>query len=157
MRRLLFALAAIVPMVVQATSLTALSAADVPALIKPPTHGERILALWSLDCVYCEANLQALAALQKAHPKDIELVPIATDDIAQHKAIEQRIHAAGMTAYPARAYADATPEQINYLLDPDWGGETPRTLVIRADGTRIGMSGNLDANKIKHLSGEKVP
>jgi len=151
MRRLLLTLAAIVPMMAQAASLTALSAADVPALIKPPTHGERVIALWSLDCVYCEANLQALAALQKAHPHDIELVPVATDDIAQHEAIEQRIRAAGLAVYSARAYADATPEQINFLLDPDWGGETPRTLVIRVDGTRIGISGAITPQRLQQL------
>jgi iron complex outermembrane receptor protein len=105
--------------------------------VKPPAHGERIIALWVLDCAYCEPNLAALAKLQRAHPHRIELVTVATDDIAsQRAAIEKRLAAMHMTGFPAPAYAAAAPERLNYLIDPDWGGETPRTLVIRADGSR---------------------
>lgn len=141
----------LLPACVQAAALAPLSAAEIPALLKPPTHGERILAIWSLDCVYCEANLQALAKLQRAHPHEIALVTVATDDIAQRQAIERRLHAAGMDAYPARAYLDASPERLDYLLDPDWGGETPHTLVIRADGTRRGISGLLTPSQLRQL------
>jgi hypothetical protein len=151
MRRLLFALVAVLPMLAQAASLTALSAANVPALLEPPAHGERVIALWALDCDYCEANLQALAKLQQAHPHEIELVPVATDEIAQRATIEQRLQAAGLGAYPARAYAEATPERIDYLLDPNWGGETPRVLVIRADGSRRGISGALTPKLLQAL------
>jgi iron complex outermembrane receptor protein len=147
---LLLALAS--PAFAHAAPLTALSAADVPALLKPPAHGERIVAIWALDCAYCEANMQALAKLQRAHPHEIELVTVATDDIAQQRAaLERRLHAAGMDAYPARAYAAATPERINYLIDPAWGGETPRTLVIHADGTRSGISGALTPEQLRKL------
>jgi iron complex outermembrane receptor protein len=153
MRRVLLAALLVLALAfAHAGALAPLSAADVPALLKPPAHGERILAIWALDCAYCEANLQALAKLQRAHPREIELVTVATDDIAQQRtALEQRLHAAGMDAYPARAYAAATPERINYLLDPDWGGETPRTLVIRADGTRTGISGALTGQALQKL------
>ena len=154
MRRLLPALllALALPAFAQAAPLAALSAADIPALLKPPAHGERIVAIWALDCAYCEANMQALAKLQRAHPHEIELVTVATDDIAQQRAaLERRLHAASMDAYPARAYAAATPERINYLIDPDWGGETPRTLVIRADGTRAGISGALTPEQLRKL------
>ncbi|MDO1529136.1 hypothetical protein QMK61_09885 [Fulvimonas sp. R45] len=151
-RALLAALLVLAPAFAHAGTLAPLSAADVPALLKPPAHDERILAIWALDCAYCEANLQALAKLQRAHPHEIELVTVATDDIAQQRtALEQRLHAAGMDAYPARAYAAATPERINYLLDPDWGGETPRTLVIHADGTRTGISGALTGQVLQKL------
>jgi iron complex outermembrane receptor protein len=147
---LLLALAS--PAFAHAASPTALSAADVPALLKPPAHGERIVAIWALDCAYCEANMQALAKLQRAHPHGIELVTVATDDIAQQRgALARRLHAAGMDAYPARAYAAATPERINYLIDPNWGGETPRTLVIHADGTRMGISGALTPEQLRKL------
>jgi hypothetical protein len=151
MRRLLFVLAAVLPVLAQAAPLATLSANDVAALLKPPAHGERVIALWALDCAYCQANLQALAKLQRAHPREIELVPVATDDIAHSPVIEQRLREAGMAAYPARAYAEATPERINYLLDPGWGGETPRVLVIRADGSRLGISGALTPAQLRKL------
>lgn len=152
MKHWLAVLFLLLPTLAAADSLKPLTAADVPALLAPPAHGERLIALWALDCAYCEPNLQALARLQQAHPQAIELVTVATDDMAHHEAIEKRLHAAGMTAWPARAYADATPERLNYLLDPDWGGETPRVLVIRADGSRQGFSGELTPRQLQALA-----
>ncbi|HUW53251.1 MAG TPA: hypothetical protein VMV99_07560 [Rhodanobacter sp.] len=155
MRRLVLitvlALALVLPVFAQADTLTALTPAEVPVLLKPPAHGERILAIWALDCAYCESNMQALARLQRAHPHEITLVTIATDDIAQRQAIEQRLHHAGLDNYPARAYAATTPDRTNFLIDPNWGGETPRTLLIRADGTHLGISGELTPQQLQKL------
>jgi iron complex outermembrane receptor protein len=144
----------LMPAIATAGSLEALTAADVPALLAPPPHGERLIALWALDCAYCEPNLQALARLQQAHPQAIELVTVATDDMAHRSAIEKRLQAAGVSAWPSRAYADATPERLNYLIDPDWGGETPHLLVIRADGSHVGYSGELTAKQLQALAPE---
>ena len=152
MKRLLLATLLLFPALACAGSLKPLAASDIPALLQPPAHGERILALWALDCAYCESNLKALAALQAAHRQTIELIPIATDSIAEQAMITARLHHAGMDAYPARAYAEASPERLNFLLDPTWGGETPRVLVIRADGSRLGLSGELTAAQL-----EKIP
>jgi hypothetical protein len=143
MKRLLAILLLLIPALASAASLQPLSAADVPALLQPPAHGARIIALWSLDCAYCESNLEALATLQRARPQSIELITVTTDDIAQRPAIEARLRNMKMATYPARAYAEASPERINFLIDPSWGGETPRVLVIRADGSRTGISGAL--------------
>ena len=128
----------------------ALAAAQVPALLQPPAQGMRIIALWALDCAYCEPNLRALAALHARHP-DIDVVTVAIDNVAQGDALERRLRAAGADGLPARAYADATPERLNYLIDPNWGGETPRTLVIHADGTRRGISGELTPQRLQSL------
>jgi len=147
-RRALLAVLLVLPLVAQAGAPVALKAEDVPALLKPPAHGVRVLALWGLDCAYCESNLQALMKLQRAHPREIELIAVATDSVEQSVALEQRLHAAGVDTLPSRAYADATPERINYLIDPDWGGELPRTLIIRADGSRSGISGQLTPAKL---------
>jgi hypothetical protein len=151
MKRLLLALALLLPTIAMAGSLQPLTAAQVPDLLQPPAHGERIIALWALDCAYCEPNLQALAALQRAHPHDIELLTVTTDSIEQRDAIKARLRSMKMDRYPARAYAEASPEQINFLLDPDWGGETPRVLVIRADGGRLGISGALTPAQLQKL------
>lgn len=56
-----------------------------------------------------------------------------------------------MTAYPAYLYAEAAPQRLDYLIDPDWGGETPRTLVIHADGTRTASSGELTATQLQRI------
>jgi iron complex outermembrane receptor protein len=128
----------------------ALTAAQVPALLQPPAHGVRVIALWALDCAYCEPNLHALATLHARQP-DIDVVTVAIDDVAQGDALERRLHDAGADKLPARAYADAMPERLNYLIDPHWGGETPRTLVIHADGKRRGISGELTPQRLQSL------
>lgn len=141
----------LLPTLACAGSLQPLAAADVAALLKPPAHGERIFAIWALDCAYCEPNLKALAALKAAHPKTIELITVATDSIDQRAAIEARLQQAGMDVHTAFAYAEASPEHLNFLLDPSWGGETPRVLVIRADGSRLGISGELTGPQLAKL------
>lgn len=151
MKRMLALLLLLIPALASSASLQPLSAADVPALLQPPTHGTRIIALWSLDCAYCESNLEALATLQRARPQSIELITVTTDDIAQRPAIEARLRNMKMATYPARAYAEATPERINFLIDPSWGGETPRVLVIRADGSRTGVSGALTPAQLRKI------
>lgn len=134
-----------------AAPLTLLTASEVPALMKPPAHGERIVALWALDCAYCEPNLAALAKLQRAHPDKIQLILVATDGPNQRQAVAARIAQMHMDAYPARLYAEPTPQRLDYLIDPEWGGETPRTLVIRADGSRVAISGELTPEQLRRI------
>jgi hypothetical protein len=129
----------------------ALAPADVKTLVAPPTRGVRVIALWALDCAYCEENLSALLAWQRQHA-DVDLVFVATDSIGQRDVLSARLKAADLDAVPSRAYVDATPDRINYLIDPTWGGETPRTLVIRPDGTRKAFSGALNAERIASLT-----
>lgn len=150
MKRLLLLAALTVAMPAIAAPPTAFTPADVKALVAPPAKGVRILALWALDCAYCEENLSALATWQRQHA-DVDLVFVATDSIGQRDALSARLKAAGLDSVPSRAYAEATPDRMNYLIDPQWGGETPRTLVIRADGTRKAFSGALSAERISRL------
>lgn len=150
MRRWWLAVALMLPMVATAAPVTALNSSDVTAFVKPPAKGVRVLAFWALDCAYCESNLQALAALKHKHP-ELDVVTVATDSITQSTALAARLHAAGVDTLPAFAYADASPERLNFLIDPSWGGETPRTLVIRADGSRLGISGELTPAKLARI------
>jgi len=150
MKRLCLLALLTVAMPVFAAPPVAFTSADVKALLAPPAKGVRIVALWALDCAYCEENLSALATWQRQHA-DVDLVFVATDAIGQRDALSARLKAAGLDSVPSRAYAEATPDRINYLIDPQWGGETPRTLVIRADGTRKAFSGALSAERISRL------
>ena len=151
MKRLVLIVALLFPVLAMAGTLQPLAAGDIAALLKPPTHGERIIALWALDCAYCEPNLEALAKLQRAHPRDIELVIVTTDSIERRRAIEARLQHMKVDGLPNRAYAEAMPERLNFLLDPTWGGETPRVLVIRADGNRLGISGELTPAQMRKI------
>lgn len=145
----LFTLA--MPALAQAPALQPLAASDIPALLKPPAQGTRIIAIWALDCAYCEANMQALAKAVQAQPDHYQLVTVATDRYALHAQIAARLKLMHMDGYPARAYVEAAPEHLNFLLDPQWGGETPRTEVIHADGRRAGASGELTPARLQKL------
>lgn len=129
-----------------------LTAADVAGLVTAPEQGSRILMLWSLACMYCEPNMQALARLQRAHPELLSLVTVSTDDVSKHAdEIADRLQAAGMAEYPARAYAAPVPQRINYLIDPTWGGELPRTVILHADGSRQAVSGLLTSEQLQNI------
>ncbi|UPG93414.1 TlpA family protein disulfide reductase [Luteibacter aegosomatissinici] len=141
---------------VVAATPQALDAKGVPALVAVPAKGSKVVALWSLDCAYCEENLAALRAYQRQHP-DVDLIYVATDPVRQGEALEARLKHAKLDDVPARAYADATPDRLNFLIDPSWGGETPRTLVVHADGSRQAYSGALTPERIATLLHQSKP
>lgn len=152
---LLALLAFATPALAQQPTVQPLAAADIPALLKPPAHGTRIIAIWALDCAYCEANMQSLASAVRAQPGRYELVTVATDHYALHAQVAARLAAMHMDGYPARAYAEASPQRLNFLVNPQWGGEVPRTEVIHADGKRAGASGELTPARLHRLLGNQ--
>lgn len=131
--------------------LRPLTTTGVPNLLRAPTSGKRVVALWALDCVWCEADLKALDTLHREHP-DIAVVSVATDDISQKKAILKRLKAAGAENLPAMAYATAAPQRLNYLIDPNWVGTTPHTIVIDAQGHVKTISGQLTPKQLERLA-----
>ncbi len=131
-------------------TLEPLTAEDVPALLEPPAHGVRIIELWALYCAYCETNLRAVAELSAADA-GVQAVTVNTDRNASAAAVLQRLRSAQATGVPARAYAGASVQRLNYLIDPRWGGEMPHTVVLHADGTRRSASGTLTAERLKAL------
>ncbi|HEY4292881.1 hypothetical protein [Luteibacter sp.] len=150
MKTLGLALALAVAMPSFAAPPVPLNTTDVDALVAKPAKGTRIIALWALDCAYCEQNLKALADWQRKHA-DVDLVFVATDPMSQSVTLEARLKAAHVDTVPSRAYAESTPDRINFLIDPAWGGETPRTMVIKSDGTRRALSGALTTARISKL------
>lgn len=131
--------------------LRPLTAAGVPDLLRAPASGKRVIALWALDCVWCEADLKALDTLHREHP-DIEVVSVAIDGISQKKAIIKRLKAAGVESLPAMVYDTATPRRLDYLIDPDWAGTTPHAIVIDAQGHVRAISGQLTPKQLKNLA-----
>jgi len=148
----LFALVFATTVCAAGPALSSLGGGQIPELLKTPSHGERIIMFWALSCAYCEPNMKVLATVQRAHPQDIELVTVATDDISAHgAAIEKRLSQAGMAGYAAWAYTEPTPQRLNFLIDPNWGGETPRTIFILSNGERATVSGELTHTELDQL------
>lgn len=127
-----------------------LTTSGIAALLKPPSQGVKIIEFWALDCAYCKTNMKAVAALKARRPK-MRVVLVATDNIAHAKALDKRLADVGVAHLPARAYAGASRQRLDYLIDPDWGGITPRTLVIHADGTRRSAIGALTPARLRKL------
>lgn len=150
MKKVVIAIALGLAMPAFAAPPATLDTGDVEALVAKPAKGTKIIALWALDCAYCEQNLSALAQWQRQHA-DVDLVFVATDSMSQRAALEARLKAAHLDTVPSRAYGEPTPDRINFLIDPTWGGETPRTMIVKADGTRRALSGALTAERIARL------
>lgn len=151
-RALFLAVSLLIAFTASAAPLEPLTAQGVQRLLAPPARGVRVIELWALYCVYCETNLRELARLSASDP-EVQAVTVSTDDISNARdAIVERLRSAHAAAVPALAYTEASPERLNYLIDPGWGGETPRTLVIGSDGSRRAVSGTLTYAQLRALA-----
>ena len=112
-----------------------------------------VLMLWSLDCVYCQASLTALAQEKRTRPglKIVTLATDSTDDPQLGALVVQRLRALGLTR-DAWAFGAAPPEQLRYAVDPKWHGEMPRSYWFDADGKRVAYSGVLTPATIAKLA-----
>lgn len=106
-----------------------------------------ILALWSVECVHCRAELAQLAALMRAHPR-LDVVLVATDQP------EARMDAQAILAQYdlARAerwiFADAFAERLRFEIDPRWRGELPRSYLYEPGKPPTALSGLLDEGQV---------
>ncbi|WP_354684714.1 hypothetical protein [Cupriavidus necator] len=109
-----------------------------------------VLLVWSLDCVYCKRNFDAIGKLRARHP-ELRFVTLATDSPDALPQVQQRLRRASLTRN-AWVFGHEPQERLRYAVDPDWMGEMPRTYFYRADGQRQAVSGVIsDADWDKHL------
>ncbi len=106
-----------------------------------------VLALWSLDCVYCRHDLALLSRLKMEHPQ-LRLVLVATDQAARRAEITPALATLGLDTEESWIFADGFTERLYYEIDPQWYGELPRTYFYEADGARTGISGKLEENAV---------
>lgn len=144
--------AAVVPFVAQAAEalhFQPLRASDVPALLQAPRARPLIVELWSLDCSYCRENIARIAQWRRFIRQDVDVVMVAMDGPEQAEMLNRalapmaRDGKIGLARMPLYANAEAMPERLRAALDPGWQGEMPRTIILRADGTRHASSGLL--------------
>lgn len=106
-----------------------------------------VLALWSLDCVYCRHDLALLGRLQAERP-DLKVVLIATDPPERRGEIAPALDGLRLDAQQSWIFADTFVERLRHEIDPQWFGELPRTYFYEADGSRTGISGSLDEAEV---------
>ncbi|SPS01682.1 TlpA family protein disulfide reductase [Cupriavidus taiwanensis] len=109
-----------------------------------------VLVVWSLDCIYCKRNFDALGRLRAKYP-DLRVVTLATDN-AEHLPQLRQVLARVSLTRNAWVFGHEPQERLRYAVDPDWMGEMPRTYFYRADGQRQGVSGVIsEGDWAKHL------
>lgn len=110
-----------------------------------------VVMLWSLDCVYCPANLATLSRASEA--QGLNVVTIATDSLEHDgnaAAIAKKL-GPRLTRTDAWAFGEAPPEQLRYAIDPKWRGETPRSYWYGANGVRRARSGPITPQLIEQF------
>ncbi|UDM53951.1 hypothetical protein [Cupriavidus sp. MP-37] len=109
-----------------------------------------VLVVWSLDCVYCKRNFDALGKLRAKHP-GLRVVTLATDSADALPQVQQVLGRVGLTRN-AWVFGHEPQERLRYAVDPEWMGEMPRTYFYRADGQRQGVSGVIsEGDWARHL------
>lgn len=112
-----------------------------------------VLILWSLDCVYCQASLNALAEQKRSHP-ELEIITLSTDGVGDPQTdalVAQRLRKLALTGN-AWGFGAAPAEQLRYAIDPKWHGEMPRSYWFDAQGRRTAHSGVLTPATIDKLA-----
>jgi len=98
-----------------------------------------VLVVWSLDCIYCKRNFEAIGKLQARYPA-LRVVTLAMDSPEAMPQVQQLLQRVSLTRN-AWVFGREPQERLRYAVDPDWMGEMPRTYFYRADGQRQGVSG----------------
>ena len=133
-----------------ATELLTLELSGWPALRRSLAGRRAIVHLWGLSCAPCIDELSRWAAFIARWPQArvvlIEVEPAAPARILA--TLRRAGFAAGVGAgvgighhYAVQGFPD---ERWRYSIDPRWGGELPRTLLLPAAGAMRAFSGTAD-------------
>lgn len=132
----------------QAQPLQAFVRGSQQAIVTAQQGKPFVLALWSLDCVFCRDDLALLGKLMAKYPK-LAVVTLATDPPEQRDEVQKVLDRYRLGGAANWQFADTFVERLRYEIDPQWFGELPRTYFYEADGTRSAVSGQLDAHEVE--------
>lgn len=85
-----------------------------------------IVAFWSVNCIYCGAELAMFGKLLKKYPR-LDLVLVSTDTLADELEIVAVLEKHALGRVEAWVYADSHADRLRFEVDPEWYGELPRT------------------------------
>jgi peroxiredoxin len=142
-----------------------LDGAGAAALRKNGTKNVRLVNVWATWCVPCVAEFPELVkTARKFDMRDFQFISISMDepkDVAKVKSfLEQRgagLSGRGKTALkadgrPTNSYVFSGGEMADLMkvLDPDWPGGVPHTILVAPDGKIIWRSsGPLDGEELR--------
>lgn len=85
-----------------------------------------ILALWSMTCTHCPAELKTLGQLKQRYPQ-LNIVLVAADTPEEGGEVARLAKAYGLGKVEQWVFADPMPERIRAEIDRRWYGELPKT------------------------------
>ncbi len=125
-----------------AVSATPLELNAWPALRRSLAGRRAIVHLWGLTCAPCIEELAHWAKFVDRHPGDqIVLVQVEPADA---KLVDAALRRAGMRGGRQYSVLGFPDERWRYAVDPKWGGELPRTLMLDGSAAARAFSGTAD-------------
>ena len=107
-----------------------------------------VVHLWGLTCGPCLVELPEWGKLQ-AERRDLKLVLVAADPLPQDPdRVVATLKKAGLDASESWRFTDRFYERLRYEIDPTWGGELPRTVMIGRDGKATVLPGVADLAQV---------
>jgi hypothetical protein len=113
-----------------------------PVLRQTLAGRRAIVHLWGLTCAPCIEELSRWAAFIERQPQArVVMIEVEPADPARIQAALRRAGVSGGRQYVVQGFPD---ERWRYAVDPRWGGELPRTLLLEAAGAMRAFSGTAD-------------
>jgi thiol-disulfide isomerase/thioredoxin len=110
-----------------------------------------LLHIWGVSCSECVTEMPQWAGLlSKGNEEQIIFLQVDETSKGQVMALLKRF---GFKNGKHYTVADAMDERQRYSIHPDWFGETPVTIIFKADGSRELLEGAADFKRIKTVLG----
>jgi thiol-disulfide isomerase/thioredoxin len=107
-----------------------------------------VLALWSIDCPPCHAELAMLGELRRTGVP-LDLVLVSTDGMAAREAIERTLAVNGLGDAESWAFGSAAPERLRFTVDRRWRGELPFSYLFDGKSRRTAHVGRLERAQLE--------
>jgi hypothetical protein len=108
-----------------------------------------IIHFWGLTCGPCLVELPEWGRLRADRP-DLRLVLVAADPLPQDpERLESTLARAGLAGSESWSFTDRFYERLRYEIDPRWGGELPRTVMIDPAGKATILPGVADLATVR--------
>lgn len=108
-----------------------------------------VVHFWGLTCAPCLVEMPQWGKLL-AERADMRLVLVAADPVPQDtERVTEMLARSGLDKTETWAFADRFNERLRYEIDPAWGGELPRTVLIGRDGKATVLPGVADLAEVR--------
>lgn len=116
-----------------------------------------VLALWSVYCEPCRAEMTTLGRFKAEYPQ-AAMVLVSIDPPDELPAVQRMLAQYAPVGAETWAFADAFAERLRYAVDPRWRGELPRTYFYDAEHRVSAVSGSVDAATLSAwMQGSALP